>query len=319
MKLIRIYFVLVFIFLAIAGCSSKKEQQPLSRLESERKIIQILENDHNLKPVAQWEGDTFWIYIPIEKPLFAIAASGTSRTVEKKYILQFVESIFNNSTLEIEYDVVPAFKMAPPNGITNRYTQTFNNKYQNITNALSRAFFTAKNPPKFIVVIIADIKDGIEMMTTFYTEDLKKYQSGALPADEYMVRIHNEPYGADEIKNDKEGKHVESYDIKMRDFVSRQIKNRINFKFQNSDFPPDKNYEDEIIDAIIKTFHAYDFNDFSSVSLSDLRQDKKQTLSFEKIKKLQDPLPKEKASSEGKVITIDFSDMIKGLKKDSDQ
>ena len=311
MKLVKIYFILTFIFLTIAGCSPQKEEQPLSRRESENKIIQILENDYDLNPITQWAGDTFWLYIPTEKPLFAISASPRSQPIKKKYILQFIDTVFEDNVLRIEYDVVPAFKIAVPNGISNRYTQEFNLRYQNVTHALSRSFFTSENPPQFIVLVIADIKEGIELATTFYLEDLKKYQSGALPQDEYGVRIQTEPAGNKEIKHDITGAHIEYKDIDIKNFIAKQVATRITFKFQNSDFPPDKNYEDEIVNAIIKTFHAYDFNDFTSVLLNDLRTKKETIFSRKQINEMQSSLPKEKPASEGKIITIDFSEMMK--------
>ena len=306
-------FILIgFWLMGLIGCSSKKEEQSLSRLEAETKISQILDNDYDLPSFLAWAGDTFWIYTWSENPLYAISGGKkSSKPTEKKYSLQFAQSAFEGDTIKVEYDVVPATKVSSGNGMSTRYSKEFNSKYRNATMAISRVFFSAENPPTFIVMVIADIKEGLETITTFYTEDLKKYQAGALPPDEYTLRIQSQPSGDEAIKNDTKGKHIEYVDIDIKDFIAKQITYRITFKFQNSDFPPDKSIADEVLDAVVKTIHAYDFNNFSSVVLVDLRANTETTFSKTEINEMQSTLPKEKPASEGKVITIDFSDMMK--------
>ncbi|MDD3374345.1 MAG: hypothetical protein PHY73_01305 [Candidatus Omnitrophica bacterium] len=314
------WILIVFWLAGLMGCSSKKEEQPLSRIEAKEKIEQILENDYDLSSVITWTGDTFWIYVPDENPLYSIAGGKKStKPVKKKYTLQYIDSIFDNNDLKIEYDIVEATKLSSGNGMSTQYSKEFNTKYRNVTTAISRVFFKAENPPKFIVLVVANIKDGLKTTTTFYTEDLKKYQAGALPPDEYTLRIQTEPSGDEAIKGDAKGTHIEYKDIDIKDFIAKQVTTRINFKFQNSDFPPDKNVADEILDAVVKTIHAYGFEDFSSVVLTDLRANSEITFSKKQINAIQSTLPKEKPASAGKIITIDFSDLMKNTKPDNSQ
>ncbi len=311
MKLSKRIFLALLIIIFVAGCSSK-EKQPFTKLEAGQKFVKLLENDYGLQPVVRWLENTLWIYVPNENPLYQIAGSKKpSCPVKKTYTIQYANVNFNNNIFEVEYDIVPATKLLPSKGMSTKYSPEFNEQYRNVTSAISRTFFNSENPPEFIVLVAADILNGLQAKTIFHTLDLKKYFSQALPPDEYALRAKTESSGNEKIIGDKEGKYLEIKEISMPEFLAKQMAYRISFKFQNSDFPPEKSIDDEILNAITKTLQAYNFNNFSEVVLKDLREGNEKSFSKDQINTLRKTLPKEKLVEQGKVITIDFSDLMK--------
>src|SRR5262249_31545538 len=131
----------------------------------------------------------------------------------------------------------------------------------------------------FVVMSITDIKKGIEARYTFYLEDYRKASVEGIPYDEFSKRVLQESKGSSNYIGDEIGQHLEYTDIQMPNFLAKQMLNRIRFKFGQSDFPPQSNYEDAIIGAIADTTRYYNFNDFKEVDLTDVRSKKKTVLS----------------------------------------
>lgn len=315
MNLLKDLSLCALIFLTAAGCSAKVEL-PASRMEATEKLTKILENDYSYAPVIHWAKDTLWIYLPETSALYAIEGSSAKpSSTPKKYILQYISVLYQDRAFLIEHDVVEATKITTGAGMSTRYSQAFNEQYRNATTAISRTFFAAQNPPAFIVLVIADIQNGLATKTVFYAEDLKRYFTQSIPPEEYAVRVRTEPYGDPNIVGDRQGKHISYDEISFPEFLAKQIAYRINFKFQSSDFPPDKNVDEEILDAVVKTVQAYNFNDFTHVIFQDLRAKEEQTVTREQVDRLREPLPQEDPLNKSKIITIDFSDI---WKKDQD-
>jgi|GEM_PF-1612319 len=92
-------------------------------------------------------------------------------------------------------------------------------------------------------------------------------------------------------------------------FLSKQISQRVRYKFQNSQFPPKETPQSEILKVIATTMMVYDFHDFAAVVLNDLRTARAENFTRDQIKALEDKsiLGSEKKPAEGRVITIDFT------------
>ncbi len=297
----------------VMGCSSK-EEPPTPKTEATKKLIQILENDYDYTPVVRWAEETLWVFVPIEESLYKISAGdGPSKPVKKDFSLEFIDGTFEDGTFSLEYDVIPATKVASGSGMGTGYSEKFNTTYQNITNTLSQSFFSTDKPPRFVVIIVADTKEGLMIKNTVYFLDLKKYFTSSLPPDEYSLRIQTEFLGNKKNIGDTKGRQLEFKDVLWSDFLIKQMTRRIQFKFQNSDFPPEENPQEEILKVIALVTMIYNVNDYTTVVLNDLRNERQEEFTRAQIEARQDPAiaQKEKEPSEGKIITFDFSQFLK--------
>lgn len=307
-------FVLVAVLTFLAGCASR-EELPASRAEATQKFIQILENDYGYKPVVRWAGETLWIYLPCQEDLYKISAgTGASKPTPKAFSLEFIEGVFKDNVFSFEYDVIPATKVAAGSGLGTGYSDGFQARYQNITNSLSQSFFSSDLPPRFVVVAIADTREGLMIKNTLALIDLKKYYAAALPPDEYSLRIKTDFLGDKDMIGDDKGRKLEYTDVVLTDFLINQMVRRIQYKFQGSDFPPQETPQDEILKMIATVTAIYDFSDYASVVLHDLREKRNAVFTRAQIEERQDKsiLEKEKEAGEGRVISLDFSQFLDG-------
>ena len=113
--------------------------------------------------------------------------------------------------------------------------------------------------------------------------DYKLYRSEVITSDEYNMREISELYGDQKLVKDMEGKSLEIKPIKWSWFFIEQIKNRVNFKFLRSDFPPDKDMIIEIASIIADTFRYYQYVDYSNVLIKDLRENASYTFNRPQI------------------------------------
>lgn len=314
----KIYFLLVILCAAFVlhGCAPR--DKPYSKTEADKSFLKITQDELNAKAHLFWAQDTLWIYLPDEnRELYKVAIGPKSSPApKKKFTLEYVDGTFKDKTFTFEYDVINATKIASGSGLATQYTEEFNAQYRNIITAISRVYFSAEKPPEFIVLVLADVKKGVEIQSTLHLLDLKKYCASTLAPDEYSLRVLSEPQGDKKIVGDFEGRHLKPTAVSWPYFLNKQIAQRIRYKFQNSDFPPEETPKTEILKIIAATMMIYDFKDYEAVVLSDLRNQKAEHFTRSQIEALQDKsmLGSEKPVPEGKIITIDFSDL--GLEKE---
>ena len=183
---------------------------------------------------------------------------------------------YKDNAFNFEYDVIPKIKSdLPSEGIRNEGTDYFNKLYNNLFTAITETMLDPNTPVSFVVMAITDIKKGIEARYTFYLEDYRKVSVEGIPYDEFSKRVLQESKGSTDYIGDEIGQHLEYNDIKMPDFLTKQMVNRIRFKFIQSDFPPQENYEEAIIGIIADTTRYYHFTDFKEVRTDDIRTKKK--------------------------------------------
>lgn len=266
--------------LTFFSCSKMPEGIPLT--EAQKKFTKIIADELKMPVIVRQVGSTFWAYVPLEESFIVYKAapgSGTSSVqsptpVEAKPSLKFVETLYIDRQFQISYDISSTKNYGKDPGMTSAYTESFTKIQQNIMSAIQRAFEGSQTPPTFIVLIMADIKRGVELESVFYLDDLLKAMSIAqiLPHEEFTKRYLNDFRGREDIIGDKEGKHLNYRDIPMTEFLARQIDNRVRFKYQQSAFGPSADAKSEILKAAQETLDAYGFKDYNSIELKDLSQ-----------------------------------------------
>jgi hypothetical protein len=297
------------------GCTSKKTAHPRpTPTDLQKKFELKCRKDYNINCLTRMVGKTFWIYAPTDKPLFDFAAekSSPSTPLKKpaKYTLLYVNGTFHDSTFYFEYDVLPKIKSdLQSEGIRNEGTDYFNKLYNNLFTAVTETLLDPNTLVSFVVLAITDIKKGIEARYTFYLEDYRMASVEGIPYDEFSKRVLQDSKGSTDYIGDEIGQHLEYNDIKMPDFLTKQMINRIRFKFTQSDFPPQQNYEEAIIGVIADTTRYYHFKDFKEVRTDDIRTKKKMIFTPKQLDLFGDDKPKdENVNAKGKLIHIIFED-----------
>jgi hypothetical protein len=166
-------------------------------------------------------------------------------------------------------------------------------KLRNILTTIGRVLISSDYTPEFFALLASDINIGIDYIVIGNVLDIKKSYAGFLPWTEanrrYVIKL----------------KHLEAHDVKLPDFLSEQIAQRISVQFQeegrkkyfkvdkvegkflNDTFileyaiqqiaKPDKEIDikKEILNTVTYCIKTYEFKDFSLLELTDLvRQDK---------------------------------------------
>lgn len=303
--------VLSLIFTLITGCAPKPEPR-LPLLQSQKKF-EAKCREYDLHVITNIVGHTLWIYLPTKEPLFDYEAQKetSAETAKKpnKYSVQFAVGNYKNNQFAFEYDIVDRKKSKSEDyGYSSSYTDSYVKAQNSLFTAISEILFNTeeKENPTFIVIVITDIKKGIETRATLYFEDFKRFMTQDLPYDEYMKRFLADTKGSQAMIGDEIGSHIEYKDIQMTDFLTKQILNRINIKYQRSDFEPSSDIETTIIGIVADTLRYYHFSDFVSIQLSNLRSNKKLTFERNQLAHFGDDPDSKKDSNGGKLIHIKF-------------
>ena len=244
-------------------------------------------------------------------PIFDYAAEkpGAEDAQKKpaKYDLRFLNGSFQDNSFHFEYDIINKTKSDLESyGIRNEAAEKFNKIYQNIFTAIAETLFgLPQKPISFVVIVITDIKKGIEVRYTFYLHDYEESSTEIIPYDELTKRILQDSRGNTAFIGDEIGSHLEYTDILMPDFLVKQMINRIRFKFTQSDFAPQEDYENVIIGIIADTTRYYKFEDFKEVATKNLRTSRKMVFTREQLKSFGEDKPLDPAQ-QGKLIHIRF-------------
>lgn len=286
----------------LISCSEKMPTHRYTQSDAEKKFLKICREDNKL-PVQLFEsGNTIWIYLPMEEEL--INQQGSLKNDLTKSKRKFLLNTFEGEHKDTQYlfllDLTDGIKTDKDQGIKSDVTEKFIKNRLTIYGAISEAFFdinelpgdrkfaNAKDnktrqdmlenyipkgkEPEFIGIVITDIKKGLAYKTVLNLHDYKLYRSEVLTPDEYNLREISELYGNAHLVGDKEGKNIEIKPIIWSWFFIEQIKNRVNFKFLRSDFPPNQDMIIEIASIIADTFRYYQYVDYSNVLIKDLRE-----------------------------------------------
>ena len=286
----------------------------MSIVKAQKALEAKCREEFDMHVITRIVGETLYVFYPTDKPMFDYEAqkksSATQPEPKNKFAVEFVDGNFKDNAFHVEYDIVAKKKSSKEDpGYSSTYTDTYSKDQNNLFIAISDTLFNSKaekdeTMPQFAVMVVTDIKKGLEVRSTFYLEDFKRFMTGDLPYEEYMKRFLSEVKGGQNLIGDETGSHIEYKNIIMPDFLSQQIVNRINFKFQRSDFPPNPDFDDAIIGIVADTTRYYGFIDFTEVKLNNLRQDKKFIFSKLQLASFgDDKLPN---NNKGKLIHIIF-------------
>ena len=293
-KFLSLSFLIIFSILFLSGCAEKKPQF-ITPSEAAKKVVQICKEDYSLDIITHQMGNTLWIYLPFKHHLIDYKAATDPFAKMKKSgnkpDLEYIDGNFSANSFNFEYSIDNKNDFQKKDrGYTSLYTEEFQEAQRAVYTALARAFGDSAESggeklPEFIVTVITDLEKGLELESILYYEDLKRVSSNPpdLTQEEFLKRYVNELRGDVDGINDLTGKHIKYPDIQLPDFLTKQMINRINFKFQNSDFPPTENSKDEIIQIIQETLKAYQFTDYQSIKLKDLKDDSNFVLEKDKL------------------------------------
>jgi hypothetical protein len=313
-------FLLAFIgaALLLTGCTGQIEKPPvLTVTAAQKKFEEKCLKDFNLHVRSRQVGQTFWVYLPIKDPIFDYEVQkekppAEAKETPNKFVVNFADGKFQNNVFSFEYDIMDKKKSKDEDyGFNSSYTDTYVKNQNNLFTAIYEVFLNTKASdkevtPLFFVVVITDIKKGIETRSTFYLKDFMRYMSGDIPNDEYMKRFLGDRKGSPAMIGDETGTHLKYTNMTMGEFLSKQIVNRIHFKFQYSDFPPkDNKFDDIVIGIVADTVKYYQFDDFTNVRLNNLRLNQKYLFDKAQLVNFGDEKPKE---NEGRLIHIRFKD-----------
>ncbi len=303
----------------VSGCSKPEPPPSHSVSSAEKKFQERCLKEFNLQVITRLVGKTLWIYSPTNDPIFDYESHKTGEPAQEKkskFSMQYLDVKFHEQKFTAEYDVVDKKKSHVEDyGFGSSYTDTYVKHQNNLFTAITDTFFDIKETPQdppinFIVVIITDIKKGLETKTTMYFTDIKRVMTGDLPYEEYSQRLLNETHGGPELIGDETGSHITFKDIVMGEFLAEQIKNRINFKFNQSDFGPSDQYDNDIAEIFANTFHYYDYTDYSAVLLNNLRLNSKLLFEPNQLAQMGEAKTNSKAmedmQSKGRLIKIKF-------------
>ncbi|MBP6343716.1 MAG: hypothetical protein KA403_07280 [Candidatus Omnitrophica bacterium] len=304
----RVILSIMIVFaLSSAGCE-KKEPLRYTQGQAEQKFLKICNEENKLQVKLFNVDKTVWIYLPMEEDL--IDYHGTMKNDELKSKKQFNIGTFEGEYKDKQYkfllDMTEGIKTSKDPGYKSDASETFIKNRLTIYGAISEAYFDINelpgdrefadkqrnetrqkmletyipkgSAPEFMVIVVANIKKGIAYKSVLNLEDYKKYRSEVLTSDEYNMREISELYGDAGLINDMEGKSLEIKPITWSWFFIEQVKNRVNFKFTRSDFPPSKDKITEIATIIAETFRYYEYADYSDVMIENLQE--KMTYSF---------------------------------------
>jgi hypothetical protein len=291
---------------SLVGC--QKMPEPAQTLDAaSEKFLKICKEEFKYNIVLKSVGETMWIYAPMKEPILDLKSSekqSGTKEPEERLSVKYLDGEFKTPAFAFEYDIdkVKSYPKKDP-GYGLQYSENYRERHRNILMALQRSYFdlgevpgdvtykdpqkqdtheklvesyvmTAK-PPRFFVFVVADISAGVEIEDIFYFQDLKRYATGDMPEDEFTKRYVSESRGSQGILADVLGKHLDLRDIVMSEFLTKQIMNRINFKYGQSSFSPSEDAEKEIMSIIAETLKSYDFQDFHQIDLHNLKLDSK--------------------------------------------
>lgn len=263
-----------------SGCSKPPDAPtPPSLSEAQEKLLEICNDEYSLNVVLKPLSNTIWIYLPTTEGFFEFKGKkdGPRETAPLaiKKIINFLGVDFKDASKDasfnLQYDISDSRVYTKNPGYASGYTEVFQSKQRNVFTAITRSHYDVEEPPDFFIVVIADVKNGIELKSTLYIEDLKRSMTDQNFAEEYARRVVTEPPTGDtKIIGDLTGDHLNIQEMTWPKFLAKQIKSRMRFKYQQSSFPPSDDAEKEIMKIISETVGAYDFTDFRSIKLHDL-------------------------------------------------
>lgn len=235
-------------------------------------LINILNEEYHIPIVSTLMGRTLWIYLPVQEDIFIEADPQKAEEYTRRFEVNSVEGYLKEDTIGLEYDIQERTE-----DIKEKQKTTFNSKVSDKINkvlrSVQRVLFSLehrKEEPQFFVMACADTRNGMEMTTITFIDDLKKAFYGIISWTEYQHRsVQNIGFSFEAI-GDLEGSHLKLQDIDFKDFLIEQTKQRIRIKFNRPEVEKGVDIDKEIIKSIKHISEIYKFEDFSFLELKNL-------------------------------------------------
>jgi len=227
------------------------------------------------------------VYVPLEYSI--VEESEKPQEYKRLFEIKAVESDYQYGGMKISYDIreIPEKKEFQ----TRKFNAKAFERMNRILRSIRRVFFSLKreaDEPKFFVIVVADTRIGIELIDTTYVDDLKKASYEIISWTEYRHRTVEDIKFSPEAVGDLEGRHLQPYNVDFADFIIKQIKQRINYKFGQPEVKKGADIDKEILKTVKNVLEIYNFKDFLLVDLDNLATSNKTSLSraavLEKLK-----------------------------------
>ena len=283
-RIFKSFYIPLFLLILISGCTDSQDQQLYSKDEAETKFLQICQKEYNWDIITSRVGKTLWIYLPYQQDVLRFKANRFPQTY--KCQVSYINGEFSGQTFFFEYQITSLHKTEENRGYTNTIADKVREDFQNLLNAIYRVYPNAENQPDFFLIVMSDIANGVDITYIVYNEDLKKMYTNALPLMEYSKRIVQDVSGSTKIIGDKTGRHLNYEDIDFRQFLIKQISQRIRLEFLGTGSKYCLMPEERIINIIAYSVRTYDFEDFSTVVTNNLSTGAKERISKEALREI---------------------------------
>lgn len=267
---------LVLFLVLFSGCTSSTKPTYLKE-DIAGSVQDICLNEYKLYVRSRLVGRTLWVYVPLEDMF-------TKSDKPEKYIERFKVDQNNDryefGLFHFDYSIkqIPEEEKSQQIGYKKEASESINNTWKVLRRVLFSMDHASKTGPQFFCLVVADIKNGIELREIFNQLDMKKVSYEFISWGEYQHRTIQDTGLSDTIIGDKEGNHLDYHDIGFEEFISAQIKHRINLKFQKPEVEHNVDIDKEIIKIIVYTFRIYGVKQYQGVELNNLLTKNKITL-----------------------------------------
>jgi len=243
--------------------------------------------DLGINPVIRSAGSTLFLYLPIEKNILAIerASDGGSKKEKdadkRNKNFTYTGCSFKDGYFDIGYATaeLPSEKQFFEN-ITYNYTNQANTIINKVYNLVSDVLTERPNHYTFFRIIIADVKQGIEMAMTFNEIDLRKEYAGSIPYYEFSKRVVTTVSGSKDIVKDYRGTHLDFKPVELPDFISDLV---VQYLKSGEDLKKAPDAETAAVKRFYETVSMYDYKEFLFLRVENATDKKEQLYSYDQL------------------------------------
>ena len=264
----HLFIILCLLLTCLYSGCSRQEVKLYPKTEAEEGFIRFCKEEFNRDVITRHVDDTLWIYLPYEEDILKFQVNKFPQI--PKFTVVFIDGNLKDAALRFEYQIVALSKTEKNKGYSYNFTEETNKDFGLLLYGIRDKYFNAEHQPKFYIIVLADLINGVEFQYTIYGTDLKKYLDQAITPSEYYNRMLQDLRGNVLIIGDKIGRHLSYEKLEFSQFLVEQIMQRIRFKFTKADFKLETTTEEEIFKIISYCADTYEFREFSKVVLENL-------------------------------------------------
>jgi hypothetical protein len=274
-SLANLVLCLSLLSLSLYVCSCSTQIEPTYKEKDIPSFVkQICKEEYQLDVTTQETPNTLWIYAPLPKIIHKDFGKNKDKFLDEE--------------------------MAE--------------KLRNMLTTIGRVILSADKTPEFYCLVASDINIGIDYILTGNALDIKKSYAGFIPWPEANRRYVIDVRLNTEAISDTTGSHIQPYEIKMEDFLARQIAQRIHIYLQEEENkkyfqvekmagsfyedtfsfeyaikqlqPPKIDIKKEMLNIASYVMQTYEFDKFLMVEIKDLNSQDKLLVSRARLKEL---------------------------------